>query len=61
MLNDYLKVFFRLLARNRTFSSINLLGLTAGIACFVLIRIYVTDEGSYDRQIPYPTEPTGLP
>jgi putative ABC transport system permease protein len=52
MLNDYLKVFFRLLARNRTFSSINLLGLTAGIACFVLIRIYVTDERSYDRQIP---------
>ena len=54
MLPDYLKVFFRLLSRNRTFSIINLLGLTAGIACFLLIRIYVTEERSYDRQIPFP-------
>ena len=49
---NYLKIFFRLFSRNRTFTFINLLGMAAGLACFVLIRLYVVNETSYDRHYP---------
>jgi len=49
MFLNYLKVFLRLFSRNRTFTAINLLGLATGLACFVLIRLYVINETSYDR------------
>jgi putative ABC transport system permease protein len=49
---NYLKVFFRFFSRNRTFTFINLLGMAAGLACFVLIRLYVVNETSYDRHYP---------
>ena len=52
MLLNYLKVFLRLFARNRVFTLINLLGLSTGITCFVLIRIYVVNETVYDRHLP---------
>jgi putative ABC transport system permease protein len=52
MFLNYLKVFLRLFARNRLFTLINLLGLTAGIACFILIRLYVLNETVYDKHIP---------
>ena len=35
--------------RNRTFSVINITGLAVGLACFVLIALYVLDELSFDR------------
>jgi len=49
MLLNYLKIFLRQFSRNRTFTAINLLGLATGLACFVLIRLYVINETSYDR------------
>ena len=52
MVQNYLKVFLRLFARNRVFTLINLLGLSTGIACFILIRIYVVNENTYDRHLP---------
>jgi putative ABC transport system permease protein len=52
MLLNYLKVFLRLFARNRVFTLINLLGLSTGITCFVLIRLYVINETVYDRHLP---------
>jgi putative ABC transport system permease protein len=52
MLLNYLKIFLRLFSRNRTFTFINLLGLATGMACFVLIRLYVINETSYDRHYP---------
>jgi putative ABC transport system permease protein len=52
MLLNYLKVFLRLFSKNRTFTFINLLGLVTGMACFVLIRLYVINETSYDRHYP---------
>jgi len=52
MLLNYLKVFLRLFARNRIFTLINLLGLSTGITCFILIRLYVVNETIYDRHIP---------
>jgi putative ABC transport system permease protein len=52
MLSNYLKIFIRLFSRNRTFTSINLLGLATGLSCFVLIQLYVVNETSYDRHYP---------
>ena len=40
---------FRNLQRNKLFTIINLLGLSIGLASFILIMLYVTDELKYDR------------
>ncbi len=49
MLINYLKIFVRNLTRNKTYSIINVLGLSIGIACSILILLWVADELSYDR------------
>lgn len=49
MLTNYLKFTFRNLKRNKTYSIINILGLSIGIACSILILLWVQDELSYDR------------
>ncbi len=48
MLKNYIKIAFRNLWRNKGFSFINILGLALGIACSVLIFLWVTDERSVD-------------
>jgi putative ABC transport system permease protein len=49
MLKLFFKVAWRNLTRNKTYSLINIIGLAVGLACFILISLYVTDELSYDR------------
>jgi putative ABC transport system permease protein len=49
MIKNYLKIAWRNLVKNKTFSLINIVGLAIGLACFILIALYVTDEISYDR------------
>jgi len=49
MLKNYLKVAWRNLVRNKTYSFINITGLAIGLSCFLLIVLYVMDELSYDR------------
>ncbi len=49
MFENYLKTAFRNLVRYRTYAAINLAGLTLGIACFLVIYLYVQDQRSYDR------------
>ena len=49
MLSNYLKIAWRNLLKNKTFSLINITGLASGLACFILIALYVADELSYDR------------
>ncbi|MCR9263639.1 MAG: ABC transporter permease [Flavobacteriaceae bacterium] len=44
----FLKIATRYLLKNRLYSFINILGLTVGIASFVLIMLYVNYERSYD-------------
>ena len=44
-----LKVAFRVLKRDRSNTLINLLGLTIGITCFILLGLYVRQELSYDQ------------
>jgi len=49
MLKNYLKVAVRNLLRHRGYSAINIAGLAAGMACAILILLWVQDELSYDR------------
>jgi putative ABC transport system permease protein len=43
------KLLLRNLSRNKTFSLINLLGLTVGLSSCILISLYVWNELSFDR------------
>lgn len=49
MLKNYFKVALRNLLRKKGFSLINILGLSIGIACCLLILLHVQDELSYDK------------
>ncbi len=49
MLKNYLKIALRNISKYKAFSFINLLGLAIGMACCILILLYVQDELSYDR------------
>lgn len=49
MLRNYIKSAYRSLKKNRVYSLINVSGLTVGIACCLLISLYVQDEVSYDK------------
>ncbi len=48
MLESYFKIAFRNLKRNPAYTFINVGGLALGLACCVLIALYVRDELSYD-------------
>lgn len=52
MLRSYIKIAWRNLLKNKTFSLINIFGLAVGLGCFILIALYVLDELSYDRFYP---------
>ncbi|SRR6266540_170435 len=49
MFKNYFKIALRNLARNKIYSFINIAGLSIGLACSMLIILYVKDEVSYDR------------
>ena len=49
MIKNYLKTALRNFQRNKVYSLINVLGLSLGLACAMLIILYVKDEVSYDH------------
>jgi putative ABC transport system permease protein len=49
MLKSYFKIALRNLVRFKAYSTINITGLAIGMACCILILLYVFDELSYDR------------
>ena len=49
MFKNYLKVALRILKRYKAYSFINIAGLAIGLACCLLILLYVQYERSYDR------------
>jgi len=49
MIKNYFKIAWRNLFRNKGFSATNLLGLTIGITCTILISLWVQDELTYDK------------
>lgn len=49
MFSNYFKTAIRNLLRNKVYSFINIAGLAIGLACAMLILLYVKDEVSFDR------------
>ena len=49
MFGNYLKVALRNISRHKGYSVINILGLATGMACAILLFLWVQDELEYDR------------
>lgn len=49
MLKNYILIAWRNLRRQKGFSFINISGLAIGVACCILIFLYINDELSYDK------------
>ncbi len=52
MLANYLTVALRSLRRQRLTAAINIGGLAVGLACAILITLFVRDETSFDKWVP---------
>jgi putative ABC transport system permease protein len=50
MFRNFLKSYLRNLWKNRTYTSLNIVGLAVGIACSALIFLWVEDEFTFDHQ-----------
>lgn len=48
MLKSYIKTAIRSLKKSKGFTALNIIGLSVGLATFLLIALYVADELSYD-------------
>lgn len=49
MIKSYLRTALRNLTRNKVYSFINIFGLSVGIACCLLLSLYVYNQLSYDK------------
>lgn len=49
MFKNYVIISLRNIIRNRLFATINILGISVGMACFILIALWVQDELSFDK------------
>lgn len=49
MWNNYWSILYRTLLKSKGFTAINILGLATGLACCLIIYLFVLDELSYDR------------
>ncbi len=49
MLKNYFKITLRNLRQNKLLSFINIIGLSIGLACVMLIVLFVNDEFSFDK------------
>ena len=49
MFGNYSKIAYRSLLRNKGYSFINVIGLAIGLACSMLVLLWVFDEISFDR------------
>jgi putative ABC transport system permease protein len=52
MLKTFFTSAFRNLIRHKTYSLLNILGLSLGIACILLLGLHVKEELSYDKNFP---------
>ncbi len=52
MLSNYLRIAFRTLGKNKTYSFINISGFAIGITCTLLILLWVHDELTFDAWMP---------
>jgi putative ABC transport system permease protein len=51
MLRNYVLIAFRNLQKHKSFSLINILGLSLGLACCLMLTLYIQDELSYDSHL----------
>src|SRR5580765_8344267 len=49
MLKNYFKITLRNLQKQKIFASINIIGLSIGIACFSMLLLFVVNEFSFDK------------
>ncbi len=49
MFKNLLKIAVRNIFKDKTYSAINILGLTIGVTCSLFLLMYILDELSYDR------------
>jgi putative ABC transport system permease protein len=49
MFKNYLKQAWRSITKNKSYSLLNIIGLSAGLTCFAFIALWVNDELSYDK------------
>ena len=49
MFKNFLKTTFRNIQRNKLFTLINIIGLAIGMACFILIFLWIQDELSFNK------------
>ena len=49
MFRNYLKITFRNLWKNKSYSFLNIVGLAIGLASCIVILLYVNNELSYDK------------
>ncbi len=49
MFKNYFKIAWRILWKSKTFSVINILGLSIGLACCILMFLFIQHELSYDK------------
>ena len=49
MFKNYLKIVLRSIKKYKGYSFINIGGLAVGLACFILISLWINFEISYDR------------
>ena len=52
MLKNFLKVAVRNILRHKTYSLLNVLGLSLGIACILMLSLHIREELSYDKNFP---------
>jgi putative ABC transport system permease protein len=53
MIRNYLLIAFRNFKRQKLFTILNMFGLALGLACAILIFLYVSDELRYDVMHPH--------
>jgi len=49
MFKNYLKIALRNIVKNKSFSFINIAGLSVAVVCWVFIFLYISEESSYDN------------
>src|SRR6516225_6647773 len=48
MFKNYIKIAWRNIMKSKVFSFINIIGLSVGLTCCMLITLYIINEASYD-------------
>ena len=49
MIKNYIKIALRSMLRNKAYAAINISGLSVGVACCLMLALYIQDELSYDQ------------